>query len=588
MAEPVSRPNILFIHVDELRYPTHFPAGVQSADEFLARFMPNLHALLWRGGVKFSRYYTAAADCTAGRGTFVTGLYAQQTNLMVIRQGAGSLPPLQPPLQPEFPTYGKLLQVIGYDTPYIGKWHLSDSPASPTSLGADSYLQEYGFQGLTMPDPIGAVGQGIGATLADLYAPAQPPGDSDIARQAIEWLAKRADSQDPKPFCLTVGFVNPHDKQWFWSGTEAKRFREAFQKAGKTPWPNGQLPSGEQIVHEANPPSFGYEMPLNWQPAEDLLKNAASICSVFRSLTDYACGGISDDPKDKGFPVRPSLMDPALNTAFAPFTYWTRALDMYTQAMIDVDLQIGQLLENIPESLLDSMVVIFTSDHGEYASSHGLQGKGITAYEEGMHVPLIVRDFTGKLTSQPEIERPQIASHVDLLPLMMNLATGDNSWRMSGDYQQMYGSRLDLAAILLDPKLQGRPFAVYSSDEHFIPAPLNYLQAPEHVIGLALPEGKLAVYAHWVPGTETPVFKITEFYDYTTYRGRLELENTPDSPAAQAAIDLLNTQAIPDELRAPLPPQYLPVQAKALAGYWAWVVFLDEASSKIIPKVGAP
>ncbi|HSY52176.1 MAG TPA: sulfatase-like hydrolase/transferase [Thermoanaerobaculia bacterium] len=583
---PASPPNILFIHVDELRYPMHFPAGINSAAEFFARFMPHLHELLWKDGVKFSRYYTAGADCTAGRGTFVTGLYAHQTNLMVIRQGKGSGPAIQPPLQPEFPTYGKLLREVGYDTPYIGKWHLSDSPASPSSLFADVYLQDYGFQGLTMPDPIGAVGQGIGATLADPADPAQPPGDTDIARQAIEWLSARAASGNGIPFCLTVGFVNPHDKQWFWSGTEARRFRHAFEKAGKTQTPNGALPSGEQIVHEANPPSFGYEMPKNWQSAKHLSEHAASICSVFRSLTDFACGGISDDPADTDFTVCQSLLDDTFNTAYAPFSYWTRALDMYTQAMIDVDEQIGQLLENIPDALLDNMVIIFTSDHGEYGSSHGLQGKGITAYEEGMRVPLIVRDHTGAFTRDAETERSQVASHVDLLPLMMKLATGADGW-MNDDYRQMYGHRLDLAAILHDACAPGRPYAIYSSDEHFIPAAVNYLNAPEHVVGLAFPEGKLAVYAHWVPETEWPLFKITEYYDYATEDGRLELASTPDCDAAKAAVARLNDEVIPNELRAPLPAAYVEAQKTALRKYWGYVLLLDTASELVL-KVGAP
>jgi uncharacterized sulfatase len=455
------------------------------------------------------------------------------------------------------------------------------------SPGAALYLEEYGFRGLTIPDPIGAVGQGIGASLPAPSEVSQPLGDTDIARQAIEWLKARAESNDPKSFCLTVGFVNPHDKQWFWSGTEAKRFRRVFEKAEKTPLPDGKLPSGEQIVHEANPPSFGYEMPKNWQSAEQLRDGAASICSVFRSLTDFSCGAISDDPADTDFCVRTSLLDDTFNTAFAPFSYWTRALDMYTQAMIDVDVQIGQLLENIPDALLDNLVILFTSDHGEYASSHGLQGKGITAYEEGMRVPLIVRDHTGAFTRNPEIERCQIASHVDLLPLMMTLATG-GEW-MNDDYRQMYGHRLDLSAILRDPNASGRPYAVYSSDEHFVPAGVNYLHAPEHVIGLAFPEAKLAVYSHWLPETEWPLFKITEFYDYTTERGRLEIENTPDCPEAKAAVALLNDEVMAKELRAPLPPQYQSAQQEALRKYWEWVLFLDAASILVLKlKVGAP
>ena len=581
------RPNILFIHVDELRYPMHFPAGVRDAGEFFSRFMPHLHELLWKDGVKFSRYYTAAADCTAGRGTFVTGLYAQQTNLYLVRQGSGSGPSPQPPLQPEFPTYGKLLREVGYDTPYIGKWHLSDAPPSPSSPGASQYLDQYGFQGLTIPDPVGAVGQGIGVSLALPTDAANPPGDTDIARQAIEWLSSRAASSNPKPFCLTVGFVNPHDKQWFWSGTEAKRFRKTYEKAGKTPTPKGPLPNGEQIVHEANPPSFGYELPKNWQPAEQLEKKAASICTVFRSLTDFACGAISDDRLDTEFFVRESRLHKDFFAAYAPFSYWTRALDMYTQAMIDVDEQIGQLLENIPETLLESMVIIFTSDHGEYASSHGLQGKGITAYEETMRVPLIVRDHTGAFTREPEIERSQIATHVDLLPLMMKMATGGVEWMNENDYATMYGNRLDLSAILSNHKADGRKYAIYTSDEHFIPAGLNYLLAPEHVIGLAFPEAKLAVYSHWAPKTQTRITHHTEYYDYKTDGGRLELDSTPDSIGAGIAVGILDLEAIPKELRKPLPPQYAKAQQQALEAYWAWVLFIDTASTVIL-KVGAP
>ena len=37
-------------------------------------------------------------------------------------------------------------------------------------------------------------------------------------------------------------------------------------------------------------------------------------------------------------------------------------------------------------------VVLFTSDHGEYGGSHGMRGKGASAYEEAIRVPLYVRD----------------------------------------------------------------------------------------------------------------------------------------------------------------------------------------------------
>src|SRR4051794_36919196 len=81
-AQPVSavgatnKPNILYIMVDELRFPSAFPTGVQSVGEFLRRFMPNTHSL-WRRGVKFGNHFTAGVACTPARGTLISGLYTQ-------------------------------------------------------------------------------------------------------------------------------------------------------------------------------------------------------------------------------------------------------------------------------------------------------------------------------------------------------------------------------------------------------------------------------------------------------------------------------------------------------------------------------
>src|SRR2546421_4546237 len=74
---PGPKPNILFILVDELRYPTVFPAAIKTVGEFLAKHMKNVHKL-WERGVKFGNYYTAANACTPSRGVLITGLYSQQ------------------------------------------------------------------------------------------------------------------------------------------------------------------------------------------------------------------------------------------------------------------------------------------------------------------------------------------------------------------------------------------------------------------------------------------------------------------------------------------------------------------------------
>jgi arylsulfatase A-like enzyme len=566
-------PNIILITVDELRFPTSFPVGIDSADQFVATFMPNLYKI-WSRGVVFTNFYTASAACSPARGTMVTGLYSQQTFMMVTRAStrqpqATSQP--QPPLDPAFPTYGKVLREMGYDTPYIGKWHLSNCPADGMSSAAYDYLAPYGFQGLTLPDPLGLPGQGLGAT-----APALPPtgsvapiSDAQTASQAVGWLQARAQQPQARPFCLTIGFVNPHDKQFFWGGTEAHEFSAIYAKLGEQPY----APYNTQVVEEANPPSLGYKLPQNWETEEQLARSP-KLHSVCRQLFDYITGGVW---AEQTFGAQPTPVAKGKHKAVAPFSYWTRALDMYTQVMTAVDKQIGQVLGNIPPDLAANTVIVFTSDHGEYASSHGMQGKGFAVYQEGIRLPFVVYDPSGHFTRDTDRPREQLVSSVDLLPLLAALGHGGDDWtRGKPDYAQMYGRRANILRMLRDPTAPGRGHVVHATDE-IIPTSMNYLHAPQHVIGLRVPHGKLGLYSHWKPGTTdiVPEGQETEYYDYATERGR---EETQQSPVPRDLLARLTNDIIPHELCARLPERYRDAQASAQQGYVQYAAAADASS----------
>src|ERR1700727_4056560 len=78
---PNGRPNIVLILVDEMRFPSVFPAGVNTPAEFLRRYMPNLYHL-WQRGVKFESYYRAGNACTPARAAIAAGLYPHQAWLL--------------------------------------------------------------------------------------------------------------------------------------------------------------------------------------------------------------------------------------------------------------------------------------------------------------------------------------------------------------------------------------------------------------------------------------------------------------------------------------------------------------------------
>jgi arylsulfatase A-like enzyme len=148
------------------------------------------------------------------------GLYTQQSWLVqTILSTPDSTIALQPPLNPAYPTHGKLLRQAGYQTPYIGKWHVSLVRSSNLAL------EDYGFDGLALPDPTGSNLQGTIGNEDEGYL-----NGRDIAKQAVRWLHSGAPRR--APWCLTVSFVNPHDEEFFWAGTEFPTYNAMFPVGG--------------------------------------------------------------------------------------------------------------------------------------------------------------------------------------------------------------------------------------------------------------------------------------------------------------------------------------------------------------------
>lgn len=574
-------PNILFILVDQLRFPTVFPAGVRNADQFFARFMPNLHKRLWTQGVKFDKHFTAASACTPARGVLISGLYSQQSWLPVtILATPDANVSISPVLNRAYPTYGKLLKAAGYQTPYVGKWHASIPPPNP-----QLYLKAYGFDGMTLPDPTGSNLQGTVGNEQEGYL-----NDQDIADQASRWLRSRS-SRD-QPWCLTVSFVNPHDKEFFWAGTEFKTFNELYDRPGQTlePFTFYSFNNGTKyppVVPWAkdplkNPRSYGYPaLPPNWESLDKLKRTKPSTQAAVCQFSELVWGGVSDDPAVSVFKVQPYPFVPeTYGIAYAPYHYWQRNLDSYTQIIQIVDERIGEVLSALPRDVADDTIIVFTSDHGEYAGAHGfVSGKVGSLYDEAYHVPLIVVDPTGRFTGDIGIPRTGLTSSVDMLTMLATLGhNGSRSW-IRGGLAKLYGNRHDMLPMLRSAEAAGRDYVLLATDEQ---APADLVGGlPFHLLGLRTQDFKLGVYSKWKRGTtRIDAGSIeTEFYNYGTPQGRAEVANRPHDPRAAPALELLLDEIVPKEFRAPLPAGLLGPQAFSRTRYLAYSALLENIDS---------
>ncbi len=470
--------------------------------------MPNL-ARLRKGGVSFDNHYTAANDCTPARAALLTGLHTHQTGCMIT---GGST------LDPGFPTWGTMLRELGYRTYWYGKWHLTHGDNLWDSYENAGALEPYGFAGGTYPSPDGAPGQGWRV-------------DPHIVSQFETWFARDGGGLKSKqPWCTTVSFVNPHDIAWWYH------------------W-------SDRFAAEALAPSMVGELPPNFETPEEML--ARGKPQLQRSLQDTAQASFGKVP----------YSGPDIESTWLPF------LDLYLKLLGEVDGHIGSILNTLASrpDVAANTVVVFTSDHGEYGSSHGMRGKGGGAYEEAIRVPLIVRDLRSKLTAAPAQPRTGLTSSVDVAPLLLDVATGSSTWRNDSNYSHL-ASRHDVAAMLADPTAPGRDYVLHATDEtvtEFAIEPYAS-EAPLHVVALRTPAAKYATYSNFAPGTLDAVSagREVELYDYSTPEGRMELPNEAGSSALEPHLNALMQRAVRDELHEPLPGRLHRARRHGLRDYF--------------------
>jgi choline-sulfatase len=593
-------PNVLVLMVDEQRYPAVYESATLAA--FRQQYLTT-QELLRQTGIEFRRHYAASVACEPSRASIYTGHYP---SLHGVTQTSGAAKRESDPgmffLDPNgVPTFGDYFLQAGYQTHWRGKWHVSrgDLIVPGTHDGLESYnllgqrdparealyqnadrLEDFGFSGWIGREPHGADPRDSGGS-AGIYKPTGQKlssRDTAYAAQTIELLQKL--DQQPagsKPWLIMASFVNPHDIA-LW-GLFSRLINLTTQ-------------------------SFTFDFTIGPEvPAyEDLF-----IPELFaRTHTEDL--SVKPRAQESYRDTYARWMQPVLSNQYYRFYYQLHRL---------ADQELGRVYAALKQTrFFEDTIVVFTSDHGDLLGSHGgMYQKWYTAYEEALHVPLIV--------SNPRLATRGrtvdiVSSHIDLVPTLLGLIGADaNAIRQTlsashSEAQPLVGR--DLSGVVLgnvDPASVESPIYFMTDDDpsrgldqkNFLGFRESFVVQPNHLdTVIARIDGQLWKYTEYFdnaqfwsdpntqdvasrliggtpsdPGTYTRPTEITvknqpvqpqprdvELYRLSTPAETMELTNLAQDPAYSATKSAMANLLAQQRTKKRLTPQTLNNDGNAL------------------------
>jgi N-acetylglucosamine-6-sulfatase len=348
------RPNIVFIMTDDQAWNV---LGIDGRYEFMRT--PNLDRLC-REGLVFENAFVTTSLCSPSRACYMTGSYAHTHGVYINT--------LCDP-DPNVPFLPKVLQEIGYETAFLGKWHMKHG-AQPRA-GFDYWLSFDG-QGKYINPPLNENGRDFTEEgyMTDI-----------LTDYAIHWLEK----PKKKPFCLFLWHKAVH--------------------APFTPAPRDSAAFPNALISE-------YE---NWY--DDMEDKPEWL----RRGWQY---GVHNENwnESKGKPV-PDKITPH------PWNPKNERWMNYLRAMLAVDKSAGDIRNCLEElDILDNTVLVFGSDNGFFLGAHQRSDKRLM-YEESLRVPLIVR-YPKMIKAGSK--NSDLVLNIDVAPTFIELAGGKIPREMQG------------------------------------------------------------------------------------------------------------------------------------------------------------
>lgn len=342
------KPNLVFIMADQWRGDALGCIGKEPVKT------PNLDQLASEG-LNLTNAVSSYPVSSPARGMLMTGMYPHKNKVIGNYNSDNAIYGVE--LPQDVCCWSDVLKANGYQTAYIGKWHL-DAPHKP-------YVDTYNNRG-----PVA-------------WNEWCPPE----RRHGFEhWIA--------------YGTYDNHLRPMYWS-TNASRdsFYYVNQWGPKYETDRAIDYLNEHIdrtrpfamVVSMNPPHTGYDLvPSKYK-------------EIYKDLDIEAlCAN------------RPDI--PAKDTETGD--YFRNNIRDYYACMTGVDEQIGRIIQELKRlRLYENTIIVFTSDHGICMGAHNHIGKNVY-FEESMRIPFII---TWPKRIMPRVDPTTMIAFADLYPTLLSM-----------------------------------------------------------------------------------------------------------------------------------------------------------------------
>lgn len=338
------RPNIVLVVVDDLRFDDFGAAGHPFSRT------PNLDRLAHEGA-SFQNMFAVTPLCSPSRANILTGLYTRNHGILDNTDRS--------PRSHELQTFARQLQASGYNTGFMGKWHMGNDPTPRP--GFDTWVFMKG-QGEAVDPELFENGRlaTVKGYVTDI-----------LTERAVSFIGESR----TKPFLLMLSHKALHPNM--------------LQRADGTVISIGE---GGFIPAERHKALYADKMPPR--------------------RANYGV-----PPRGKPALERriPGLTPLGIETVTPDETIRDRL-----RMLAAVDEGLGRMFDALEKRrILDKTVVILVGDNGYFYGEHGLSEERRLAYEESIRLPLLIR-FPARVRggSKPEAQ----ALTIDIAPTILDLA----------------------------------------------------------------------------------------------------------------------------------------------------------------------